>query len=143
MKAYARMLITAAAGTLLAGYSAHSLAAGGSGMYAQMAPTDAYLMERTQEIALARSAAPESISRDATILVLGRHGYETAVTGGNGFVCMVDRGWLGPLDWPERWNPKIRGANCLNPLAAKTVVPLDRIRTEMFLAGKGTDDVIA
>ena len=45
-------------------------------------------MDRTAEIALARSAAPESISRDGEVLVLGRHGFETAVKGKNGFVCM-------------------------------------------------------
>ena len=43
-------------------------------------PADQYLMaDRNAEIALARSAAPDSISRDAEVLVLGRHGYETAV----------------------------------------------------------------
>ena len=39
-----------------------------------MAPVAQYLMERNAEILLARSAAPDSISRDATILVLGRQG---------------------------------------------------------------------
>src|SRR6266699_6972776 len=61
--------------------------------YPNMAPIEQYLMDRTAEIALARSAAPESISRDAEILVLGRHGFETAVKGKNGFVCMVQRSW--------------------------------------------------
>jgi len=70
--------------------------------YPKMAPVDQYLMaDRGAEIALARSAAPESISRDATVLVLGRKGYETAVAGRNGFVCFVGRSWLGPFDWPE------------------------------------------
>src|ERR1700733_14513349 len=48
--------------------------------YPEMASVDQYLMpDREAEIALARSAAPESVSRDATILVLGRKGFETAV----------------------------------------------------------------
>ena len=48
--------------------------------YPNMAPIDQYLMtDQGAEIALARSAAPESISRDAEVLVLGRHGFETAV----------------------------------------------------------------
>ena len=38
--------------------------------YPTMAPIEQYLMDRTAEIALARSAAPESISRDAEVLVL-------------------------------------------------------------------------
>jgi len=59
-----------------------------------MAPVDQYLMaDRNEEIALARSAAPESVARDATVMVLGRHGYETAIQGKNGFVCFVERSW--------------------------------------------------
>jgi hypothetical protein len=104
--------------------------------YPRMAPIEQYLMERNAEIALARSAAPEAISRDATLLVLGRHGYETAVQGKNGFVCMVERGLVGTPDMPEFWNPKIRGADCLNPPAARSVLPLAKIRTEMALAGR-------
>ena len=60
--------------------------------YPSMAPLDQYLMaDRDAEIALARSAAPPSIAKDARVLVLGKHGYETAVEGTNGFVCMVGR----------------------------------------------------
>ena len=89
-------------------------AAAQSDKYSNMAPVEQYLMERNAEILLARCAAPDSISRDATILVLGRQGYETAVQGKNGFVCMVERGWMAQFDSPEFWNPKIRGAECLN-----------------------------
>src|SRR5215469_737951 len=70
--------------------------------YPEMAPIDEYLMaDRNAEIALARSAAPEAISQDAKILVLGRHGYETAIGGKNGFVCVVERAWTSPFDRPE------------------------------------------
>ena len=73
-----------------------------------MAPVDQYLMaDRNAEIALARSAAPESIARDAGVLVLTRHGFETAVKGTNGFVCVVGRGWTSAAD-PDYWNPKVR-----------------------------------
>ena len=68
--------------------------------YPNMAPVEQYLMEPSAEIALARSAAPESISRDAEVMVLGRHGYETSVQGKNGFVCMVERSWTSPIDDP-------------------------------------------
>ena len=65
--------------------------------YPNMAPLDQYLIaDRNAEIALARSAAPDAISGDAKILILGRHGYETAVEGKNGFVCLVERGWMSP-----------------------------------------------
>ena len=49
-------------------------AAAQSDKYSKMATVDQYLMERNAEILLARSAAPDSISSGATILVLGRHG---------------------------------------------------------------------
>ncbi len=104
--------------------------------YPNMAPLDQYLMERDAEIALARSAAEESISRDADVMVLGRHGYETAVKGKNGFVCIVERSWTAGIDAPEFWNPKIRGAICLNPPAVRTYLPLTIKKTELVLAGR-------
>src|SRR5437899_2205988 len=58
-----------------------------------MASVDQYLMDRDTEIAMARSAAPPSIAKDATVMVLGKSGYETAVEGKNGFVCAVGRSW--------------------------------------------------
>lgn len=111
--------------------------------YPNMAPVEQYLMDRNQEIALARTAAPEAISSDATVLVLGRHGYETAVDGKNGWVCMVGRGWMALFDWPEFWNPKIRAADCLNPPAARSMVPFFSKRTELLLAGHSKVEVIA
>jgi hypothetical protein len=108
-----------------------------------MAPLDQYLMsDRNAEIALARTAAPESISRDATVLVLGKRGYDTAVEGKNGFVCAVERGWMGPADAPEFWNPKIRGPICLNPPAARSVLPITYKRTEMVLEGKTQSEIV-
>src|ERR1700729_91041 len=91
--------------------------------YPSMPPLDQYLMDRTAEIALARSAAPPSISRDATVVILGKNGYETAVEGKNGFICIVERGWMNSFNSPEFWSPKTRGAECFNPPAARTVVP--------------------
>jgi hypothetical protein len=112
--------------------------------YPSMAPLHQYLMaDRKAEIALARSAAPEAISGEAKILVLGRHGYETAVEGKNGFVCVVERGWMSPSDAPEFWNPKIRGPICFNPPAARSVLPTTLKRTEMVLAGRTKAEIIA
>jgi len=104
--------------------------------YAQMAPIDEYLeTDAEAEIALARSAAPAAISRDATVLVLKRSGYEVAQKGKNGFVCLVERNWMGPLDDAAFWNPKVRGAICFNPPAARSVLPITFKRTEFALAG--------
>ncbi len=111
--------------------------------YPSMAPLDQYLIaDSNAEIALARSAAPESISRDAKVLVLGRHGYEAAVEGKNGFVCVVERGWMSPADAPEFWNPKLRGPICFNPQAVRSVLPVTYKRTELALAGKTKEEII-
>ncbi len=115
--------------------------------YPSMAPLDQYLMaDRNAEIALARSAAPAAIASDAEVLVLGRHGYETAVKGKNGFVCVVERGWMSPFDGDfavNFWNPKIRGPVGFNPPAARSILPMTYKRTEMVLAGQSKAQIIA
>ncbi len=118
-------------------------AAAQSDKYSKMAPVEQYLMERNAEILLARSAAPDSISSDATILVLGRQGYETAVRGKNGFVCMVERSWMAQFDSPEFWNPKIRGAECLNRQAARSILPIADLRTRMVMAGHSKAEIVS
>jgi hypothetical protein len=111
--------------------------------YAAMAPVEQYLSaDARDEIALARGAAPASISADAEILVLGRHGYETAVRGTNGFVCFVERSWAAGFDAPEFWNPRIRAPNCFNPPAVRSVLPQYLQRTGWVLAGIGKPQMI-
>jgi hypothetical protein len=110
--------------------------------YPKMAPLDQYLIaDRNAEIALARTAAPESISRDATVEILGPHGYETAVEGKNGFVCVVERAWMSDFDSPEFWNPRNRSPICFNPPAARTVLPITHMRTTFVLAGKSKAEI--
>jgi hypothetical protein len=112
--------------------------------YPTMAPLEQYLMpDRDAEIALARSAAPASISQDADVMVLGRHGYETAAHGKNGFVCLVWRSWAGSPNDADFWNPKARSPVCLNPAAARFNVPLTQKRTQLILAGKSQAQVFA
>jgi hypothetical protein len=104
--------------------------------YPKMAPIDQYLMaDRAAEIALARSAAPESISHDAEVQVLGRHGFETAVKGTNGFVCIVGRSWTSTVD-AEFWNPKVRVPMCVNAAAARSYLLRLTKETEWGLAGR-------
>lgn len=125
------------------GVSQRMLAQDDKTLYPSMPPLDQYLMpDRNAEIALARSAAPDSISHDATVLVLGRHGYETAIEGKNGFVCVVERGWMNPFDNAEFWSPKIRGPICFNPPAARSVLPITYKRAEMVFAGKSKAEMI-
>jgi hypothetical protein len=122
---------------LLLGTAWQALAQDAKTPYPSMAPIDQYLMEnRGSEIALARSATPESISHDAEVMVLGRHGYETAVHGKNGFVCMVERSWTAPIDDPDFWNPKLRAPICLNAAAARSYLPRTIKKTDLILAGR-------
>jgi hypothetical protein len=103
-----------------------------------MAPVEQYLeASPSAEIALARTAAPTSISDDASVLILGKSGYETAVKGKNGFVCLVWRSWAGPggFDDPDFWSPKFRAPICFNPAGVRTVVPAYLERTKWVLAG--------
>lgn len=104
--------------------------------YPAMAPLDQYLMaDRTAEIALAKSAAPPAIADDATVLVLGREGYQTAIKGKNGFTCVVERSWMSAFDSPQFWNPKMRGPVCYNPPATRSVLLYTINRTKLVLAG--------
>jgi hypothetical protein len=131
------LIFLAAAATLAGAAQAQDSTA----PYARMAPLDEYLIpDRNAEIALARTAAPSSVSNDATILILGRHGYETAVQGKNGFVCLVERAWNGPFEGDDGfWNPKNRGPDCYNAAAARTVLPIILMRAKLALAGESKE----
>jgi hypothetical protein len=111
-------------------------------VYDAMAPIDQYrIADRDAEIALARTAAPPSISADAQVLVLGARGYEEAVPGKNGFVCFVERSWAAGFEDPEFWNPKERSPNCFNAPAARTELPQLLKRTEWVLAGVSKEEL--
>jgi hypothetical protein len=139
-----RSVLMCAALVVMLGLAWHARAQDAKPSYPTMAPIEQYLMsDRNAEIALARSAAPESISKDADVMVLGRHGYETAVKGKNGFVCLVWRGWAGPIDDADFWNPNPRSPVCLNPAAARFNVPLTEKRTELILAGRSKEQMFA
>ncbi|HEY3740076.1 MAG TPA: hypothetical protein VGL53_09540 [Bryobacteraceae bacterium] len=104
--------------------------------YPRMAPINQYMMTPDAEIAMAKSAAPASISHDAEIMVLEKQGYKTAVKGTNGFLCMVMRSWAAGTDAPEFWNPKARSPICFNPPAIESYLPLLIKKTEWVLAGR-------
>jgi hypothetical protein len=115
--------------------------AAGTANYPSMAPIAQYLSaSQADEIALARSAAPAAISKDAEILVLSPKGYATAVAGKNHFVCMVERSWAKNFDGADFWNPKVRAPHCFNP-AAHSVLSAYLKRTEWVLAGVSAKDM--
>jgi len=113
-----------------------------AGSYPSMAPLDQYLMPTDAEIALARSAAPKSVSGEADVMVLGREGYTSAAKGTNGFLCIVERAWANPTDAPEFWNPKMRAPNCFNAAAARTFVQIYLMKTRLVLAGKSKAEIL-
>lgn len=105
-------------------------------VYPRMAPLAAYLSaDRASEVALARSAAPAAIADHATVLALGRKGYEQVVKGSNGFVCFVERSWANDFDNGQFWNARIRTPQCWNAAAARSLLPDYLNRTRWVLAG--------
>ena len=109
-------------------------------------PLSEYMMEPEAEIALAKSAAPDGVSGGATIKVLTTSGYKVLVQGDNGFVCMVMRGWSAPTYTPAAnrklvYDPKTRAPICFNPVASRTVVPYQELRTRLGMEGKGPDQI--
>ena len=113
-----------------------------TGPYPVAAPLDQYLIpDQASEIVLARSAAPASISDGAEVLVLTPDGYTTAVKGGNGFVCLVERSWGKSTDDAEFWNPKVRAPHCLNAPAAKTYLPIFLMKTKLVMAAKSKEEI--
>ena len=111
--------------------------------YPKMAPLSQYLIPRDAEIALARSAAPQSISGNAEILILAKDGFQTAVKGSNGFVCMVARSWSADYSDPGFWDPKLHAPICYNSLAAKSQVPATFKRTQVAFAGGSQVQMLA
>ncbi len=109
--------------------------------YPAMAPLGQYLMPEKDEIALARSGAPKSISDAAEVMVLTKDGYVTAVKGTNGFLCIVERGWANETSHPDFWNPKLRAPNCFNAAAAKTYERIYLMKTHLVLAGKSKQEI--
>jgi hypothetical protein len=141
-KTFRRIVLRSCTVAAVLGATWHAQAQQAETSYASMAPLEQYLIaDRGAEIALARSAAPESISRDAEVMVFGPHGYETAAKGKNGFVCLVERSWTAPIDDPEFWNPKGRAPVCYNAPAARFKVPLLMKRTELILAGRSKTQI--
>jgi hypothetical protein len=111
--------------------------------YPTMAPLSQYLMaDEHAEIALARTAAPASISDAAEVMVLGREGYTTAVKGSNGFLCIVERSWGAATDHRDFWNPSVRSPICFNPAAARTFASIFLMKTKLVLTGASKTAIV-
>jgi hypothetical protein len=136
----ASMQLLAAAMLLLSATRARAADASGQ----SIGQVDPYLMaDRNAEVALARSAAPPAVSAEATVLVLTRHGFETASEGKNGWLCLVDRSWTAAFRDARFWTPRSRGPACFNPAAVRSVVPIILKRAELALAGHPQAEIAA
>lgn len=136
MKAFTLMLSATLAGVSAPCWSGN----------AQYPPLEQYLMERDAEVALARSAAPATVSDRATIKVLTRSGYEVAHAGDNGSVCLVMRGWsavrLVPADGRKgAYDATLRAPICFDPLASRTILPQEELRANLGLRGADPDAI--
>jgi len=119
-----------------------AVAQSGKNLYPAMAPLDQYLIsDEKSEIALARSAAPASISDRAEVMVLRRDGYQTVVKGANGFTCLVQRSWAHAANEAEFWNPKMRAPNCFNAEAMNSFVQIYLMKTKLVLEGKSKSEI--
>jgi hypothetical protein len=105
------------------------------GEYLNMLPLSQYIVDRSAEIALAQTAAPAALARNATVLVFTAHGYEVGKQGSNGFTCLVERGWMVPFDQKDFWSPKLRAPICYNAAASRTVLQYTLDRTKLALTG--------
>jgi hypothetical protein len=109
-------------------------------------PLSEYLMAPDAEIALARSAAPDSVSARATVKILTASGYTVATQGDNGSVCMVMRGFSAPTYTPAQfrdlvYDPTVRAPICFTQPAARMVMPYYELRTRLAMEGKDPDRI--
>jgi hypothetical protein len=116
------------------------------GQNSKYPPLSEYMMTPEAEVALARSAAPENVSGHATVKVLAVSGYKVFAPGDNGFVCIVMRGWGAPTFTPAQlrdlvYYAKLRAPICFNPVASRTVLPLQELRARLGMEGKTPDQI--
>lgn len=88
------------------------------------------LLAPADEIALARSGAPTSVSQAARVYVFTDTGFVMAVPGTSDAACLVNRSWPASLE-PE----------CFDAEAAATIMPMEMRRTLLYHRGTPAADV--
>ena len=136
------MRITIALVSLLASLGA----AAGWAQTSKYPPLSEYMMAPEAEVALARSAAPEKVSARATVKILTASGYKVVTQGDNGFICLVMRGWAAATSTTaaERdlvYDAKLRAPHCFDPVASRTVLPLQELKAKLGMEGKKPDQI--
>lgn len=90
------------------------------------------LLPAAEEIALARSAAPASVSAGARVWVLAERGWVVADSGTTPVTCLVNRSWPASLE-PE----------CFDAEGAATILPMEMRRTELLHLGRSGEEAEA
>ena len=88
------------------------------------------ITSESEEISLARSAAPAHVSEDATVLVLRDGRYEVVVEGTTDVTCIVARSRPGSLE-----------PICYDAEASKTILAIEIRSNELRLAGEAREDI--
>lgn len=87
-------------------------------------------LARDVEVALARSAAPASVSDSASVWIFTEGRYVLAVAGSNGIECYVGRSWAKALE-PQ----------CFDAEGARTILRIHMKTTELAHAGVAADEI--
>jgi hypothetical protein len=121
-------------------------AAAGWAQDSKYPPLSEYMMSPEAEVALAKSAAPEKVSARATVKILTPSGYKITSQGDNGIVCLVMRGWAAATSTAAKdrdlvYYAKLRAPICFDPVAARSVLPLQELQTKLGMEGKGPDQI--
>lgn len=82
------------------------------------------LLPLAQEIALARSAAPRSVSDSASVYVFTDTGYTLAVRGSSGAACYVSRSWPASIE-----------PHCFDAEGAATIMRIHMREVELLHRG--------
>ena len=89
-------------------------------------------LERSVEIALARSAAPPAVSGKARIWVWAANRYEVADSGQSVVNCYVGRPWDTAVE-----------PHCFDEEGSRTILPIQMRKVELFSLGKSEQQVDA
>ena len=90
------------------------------------------LLPRAEEIALAGSAAPSAVSKEATVWVLTDTGYVVARRGTNGVACYVSRGWIESIE-----------PHCFDAEGAATIMPMEAPAGFFIIAARTDEEALA
>lgn len=102
-----------------------------------------FFLDRAEEIALAHSAAPDTVSAPATIWVLTPQGYEIAEEGSNGFNCVVLRRFSADFRSDSfEWDGLIAPI-CYDAYSSSTHMQEQWLRAAMGLRGEPVEAIAA